>query len=80
MYNNAANLNPLKWILIIYLYYFTSIDINMKHSYNAPSTCGMCGQTYTRSSSLKEHYDTKNIRKRGKMVPNPWYSETRLAV
>ena len=39
----------------------------------SPSVCGLCKTRYTRLSSLNDHYNSKQIRKRGKLVTNPCY-------
>ena len=39
----------------------------------SPSVCGLCKTPYTRLSSLNDHYNSKQIRKRGKLVTNPCY-------
>ena len=55
--------------------------MNKNRNYKAPSTCGACGHTYTRASSLKQHYNTKSIKIKGKVLPNPCFlAEKPLAV
>ena len=39
-----------------------------------PGSCGNCGQSYTRANSLRDHYNTKHIRKDNKQILNPCYN------
>ena len=64
------------------IFFYITINIffvagNMSSAENktvySPSICGLCKTKYTRLLSLNDHYNTKNVRRQGKLVPNHCY-------